>query len=283
MQQGRRERILQKTAGLLGPSDAVVGAQKNFAAGGTIDQRMVNDQGGSLPTSTTLADRVKLWHEYGGEQRAPWKKVELVSAMFEPPATTGYSLGDKGLAALRKHKDAPFDLPHAEECRAAKGGSLDCSGFARKVVGQPGGTDWIVNDAKGARSKFRRVPHNDIQPGDYMVYPGTNSVDAAGKKSHAYGHVAMYAGDGKIIDSSRSGHGVRYRTPPLDFTDPKTIIARPNMANRRTGPGVTQASLKRVEFPESQLPTEEAIAAHSGVRPPKSRYQQFKDWAVSRM
>lgn len=283
MDQARRKQILQKTAGLFGPSDAVVSAQKNFAAGGTLDQRMVNDQGGSLPASTTLSDRIKLWHEYGGEQRAPWKKYERVSAMYEPPASTGYSLADKGLESLRRNQGRPFDLVHPGENRAPKAGSLDCSGFARTVVGQPGGTDWIVNDAKGAHTKFRQIPHNNMQPGDYLVFPGTTSKDADGKPHKAFGHVGMYAGNGKIIDQSSSGHGTRFRTPPLEFATNPTIVARPNMPNRRIGPGFDPAALKRVEFPESQLPSEETIAAYSGAPQEKSRFQRFKDWAVSRM
>lgn len=277
MDQVRRRQILQKTAELFGPSDAVVGARKNFAAGGTLDQQIVNDSGGSLPTATTLQDRVRLWHAAGGEQRVPWRKYERVSAMYEPPASTGFSRGDKGLAALQTYKDAPFDLVHGEK-RAPKAGSLDCSGFVRKIEGQPGGTDWIVNDAKSKHSKFREIPHRDLQAGDYIVYPGTNSVDAAGKRTHASGHVAMYGGQGKIIDQSSSGHGANFRAPPLDFAEEKTIAVRSNKGNRPVGPAFDASQLRKRQFSESELPPESQLLAPPTQRP---WHQRAKNWLLA--
>ena len=279
MDQARRSRILQKTAGLFGPSDAVVGAQKNFAAGGTLDQQIVNDSGGSLPTATTLQDRVRLWNAAGGEQRVPWRKYDKVSTMYEPPASTGFSRGDQGLAALQKYKNAPFDLVHGEK-RCAKPGSLDCSGFVRKIEGQSGGTDWIVNDAKSKRSKFREISHRDLQAGDYLVYPGTDSVDAAGKKTHASGHVAMYGGQGKIIDQSSSGHGANFRAPPLDFAVGKTIAVRSNRGNRPIGPAFDASQLRKRQFSEAELPPENQILATPTQ--PAPWHQRAKNWLIAR-
>nr|VDG63234.1 NLP/P60 family protein [Streptococcus thermophilus] len=84
---------------------------------------------------------------------------------------------------------------------AAGPNAFDCSGFTSWVYAQVG--KQIPRTSQSQASAGRKVAISDLQPGDIVVYYGGAS------------HVAIYAGNGQIIDALNSGTPVGYR--PLNM------------------------------------------------------------------
>ena len=80
---------------------------------------------------------------------------------------------------------------------AAGPDAFDCSGFTSWVYAQAGKS--IPRTSQAQASAGQNVPLSQIQPGDIVVYYGGAS------------HVAIYAGNGQIIDALNSGIPVGYR------------------------------------------------------------------------
>lgn len=78
---------------------------------------------------------------------------------------------------------------------------FDCSGFVQFVYRKQG-VD-LPRTSRQMANAGRSVPPfvDELEPGDLMLFEGSNGVIS---------HVAMYAGDGRILHSSSSGNGVRY-------------------------------------------------------------------------
>ena len=78
---------------------------------------------------------------------------------------------------------------------------FDCSGFVQYVYRKQGVE--LPRTSRQMASAGRSVPAfiDALEPGDLMLFEGSNGVIS---------HVAMYAGDGRILHSSSSGNGVRY-------------------------------------------------------------------------
>jgi cell wall-associated NlpC family hydrolase len=78
---------------------------------------------------------------------------------------------------------------------------FDCSGFVRYIFAQQGiQLPRVSRDQAGAGEWL--PPRLDVlAPGDLMFYAGRDGV---------IDHVAIYAGDGRIIHASATGRGVRY-------------------------------------------------------------------------
>jgi len=91
--------------------------------------------------------------------------------------------------------------------------SFDCSGFTGYVFGQVGMR--LPRTSQQQRDAFARIPRQDAEPGDLMF-----SHDSSGRVYH----VAIYAGDGQIWDSSRPGETVAKRdiwTSNISFARPR--------------------------------------------------------------
>ena len=84
---------------------------------------------------------------------------------------------------------------------AAGPNAFDCSGFTSWVYAQAGKS--IPRTSGAQASAGQRVAISDLQPGDIVVYYSGAS------------HVAIYAGNGQIIDALNSGTPVGYR--PLNY------------------------------------------------------------------
>ena len=84
---------------------------------------------------------------------------------------------------------------------AAGPNAFDCSGFTSWVYSQTG--KQIPRTSGAQASAGRKVAISDLQPGDIVVYYSGAS------------HVAIYAGNGQIIDALNSGTPVGYR--PLNY------------------------------------------------------------------
>jgi cell wall-associated NlpC family hydrolase len=71
---------------------------------------------------------------------------------------------------------------------------FDCSGFTQYVFGQLG-VD-LPHQSERQRAKGREVPRSEAKPGDLIWVPG---------------HVSIYVGGNKMIDSARVGTTVQFR------------------------------------------------------------------------
>lgn len=78
---------------------------------------------------------------------------------------------------------------------------FDCSGFVQYVYRRHGVE--LPRTSRQMAYAGRGVPPyvDALEPGDLMLFEGNNGVIS---------HVALYAGDGRILHSSSSGNGVRY-------------------------------------------------------------------------
>lgn len=83
-----------------------------------------------------------------------------------------------------------------------KEGGFDCSGLIQYVYGQYG-----VNTPRVSQQQARmgRVTRNiaELKPGDFIAWDRGGSGGAS--------HIAIYAGNGRVIESPRTGLNVRYR------------------------------------------------------------------------
>ena len=78
---------------------------------------------------------------------------------------------------------------------------FDCSGFVQFVYRKQG-VELPRTSRQMANAGRSVAPFVDaLEPGDLMLFEGSNGVIS---------HVALYAGDGRILHSSSSGNGVRY-------------------------------------------------------------------------
>jgi cell wall-associated NlpC family hydrolase len=78
---------------------------------------------------------------------------------------------------------------------------FDCSGFVRYIFAQQGIQLPRVSRDQAGAGQWLPPRLDALAPGDLMFYAGRDGV---------IDHVAIYAGDGRIIHASATGRGVRY-------------------------------------------------------------------------
>jgi cell wall-associated NlpC family hydrolase len=77
---------------------------------------------------------------------------------------------------------------------AAGPAAYDCSGLTSQAWGHAGTP--IPRTSQEQWARLKKVPLNDVRPGDLVVY----FPEAT--------HVAMYVGDGKVVEAPRPGEKV---------------------------------------------------------------------------
>ncbi|MCO8272717.1 NlpC/P60 family protein [Actinoplanes sp. TRM 88003] len=82
-------------------------------------------------------------------------------------------------------------------------GSFDCSGLTSAAWGKAGKS--LTHQTKSQWAETTRISRSQLQPGDLVFY-------------RSLGHVALYVGDGQIIDAPHSGTVVKKRT--MDIMTP---------------------------------------------------------------
>ncbi|MCT1451520.1 C40 family peptidase [Corynebacterium sp. p3-SID1145] len=134
-----------------------------------------------------------------------------VEAKYAPaPAKTEYRAATKAAAPAPAPKQSQGDrivsiakskIGSPYVYGAAGPNAFDCSGFTSWVYAQAG--KQIPRTSGAQASAGKQVAISDLQPGDVVVYYSGAS------------HVAIYAGNGQIIDALNSGTPVGYR--PLNY------------------------------------------------------------------
>lgn len=113
----------------------------------------------------------------------------------KPAPKPQQSQGDRIVSIAKSKIGSPYVYG------AAGPNAFDCSGFTSWVYAQVG--KQIPRTSGAQASAGRKVAISDLQPGDIVVYYSGAS------------HVAIYAGNGQIIDALNSGTPVGYR--PLNY------------------------------------------------------------------
>jgi cell wall-associated NlpC family hydrolase len=118
----------------------------------------------------------------------------------------------------------------------------DCSGFVSWMTHQLGGTTGTTSDAIAQASKLIGTNSLDgAAPGDYICY-WDGGVE---QKGMSYPHVAMYLGDGKVLESGGStkpssigeGHLLSY---------PRYEVRRNDTVYKALNPQTTPSGSSRV-------------------------------------
>lgn len=123
-------------------------------------------------------------------------------AAAAPAPAPQQSTGDKVVAAARSAIGSPYGWGSAGPS------SFDCSGLTSWAYAQAGKSIPRTSQAQAAQGQ--QVSMSDIRPGDIVVYYGGAS------------HVAIYAGNGVMIDSLNSGTTVAER--PLNYMPIHSIV-----------------------------------------------------------
>ena len=124
---------------------------------------------------------------------APAPAKQTYSAPVTAPALVGQpSVGERIVSIAQSKIGSPYVYG------AAGPSSFDCSGFTSWVYAQVGKS--IPRTSQSQAYSGQRVALSDIQPGDIVAY-----YDGAS-------HVAIYAGNGQIIDALNSSTPVGYRS-----------------------------------------------------------------------
>jgi cell wall-associated NlpC family hydrolase len=119
---------------------------------------------------------------------APDVQTAPAKAPQAKPRMAGTSVSAKAVAYARAQLGKPYVYG------ATGPGSYDCSGLTMSAWKAAGVS--IPRTSQAQWSGLTRVPPSAVQPGDLVVYNGA-------------GHVALYVGDGQIIEAPRPGKSVQ--------------------------------------------------------------------------
>ncbi|WP_290184569.1 C40 family peptidase [Corynebacterium glaucum] len=128
--------------------------------------------------------------------------AEPVEEIVEEAPVVETSKGQQIVDIARSKVGAPYVYG------AAGPNAFDCSGFTSWVYSQAGIS--IPRTSQAQASAGQNIPLDQIQPGDIVVYYGGAS------------HVAIYAGDGMMIDALNSGIPVGER--PLNYMPIHSVV-----------------------------------------------------------
>lgn len=145
-----------------------------------------------------LAQRVTGQANYSAPVSAPQGAPAAPQATPAPAQTTG----QKVVEAVRSKVGSPYAYG------AAGPSSFDCSGLTSWAYAQAGKS--IPRTSQAQASAGQQVPLSEIQPGDIVAYYGGAS------------HVAIYVGNGMMIDALNSGTPVAER--PLHYMPIHSVV-----------------------------------------------------------
>lgn len=130
-----------------------------------------------------------------GSGRSPGRPSGSGSATTSGRTTVSSAAASAALRTGDQYLGVPY------EWGGSTPNGFDCSGFVQYVYRKQG-VELPRTSRQMAGAGRSVAPFIDaLEPGDLMLFAGSNGV---------INHVAMYAGDGRILHSSSSGNGVRY-------------------------------------------------------------------------
>jgi len=132
-------------------------------------------------------------------------KQDFMSAMQSSPSPmdftgTGKATGTR--ADVINYAKSFLGVPYVWGGTSPKG--FDCSGFTQYVAAKFGVKLPRLSQNQG--SMGAHVALNQLQPGDLVLFPGDTNNGLSGP-----GHVAIYMGNGQIIEAPHTGENVRIR------------------------------------------------------------------------
>lgn len=96
--------------------------------------------------------------------------------------------------------------------------SFDCSGLTSQAW-KNGGGQWITRTSRSQWAAVSKVPYSQLRPGDLIFY-ATDTSDPS-----TIWHVAIYAGDGMMIEAPRAG--VPVHKAPVRWSNAMPSAGRP--------------------------------------------------------
>ena len=128
----------------------------------------------------------------GGARPAAAPAAQAPAAKPQPEASAGSSMAQSAISAAKSRLGKPYVWG------ATGPNSFDCSGLMQYAFEKAGKE---LPRTSAAQSKFgQKVSMDDLQPGDLIFLYSPVS------------HVAMYLGNGKVIEAPSSGQNVRFNT-----------------------------------------------------------------------
>ena len=199
-------------------TDAGYGALKDRASFALADRGIttwlyrdsrLSDHDLEISTNTALPvlNRTDTAIRVATPDRGPrWVDARTV-AVYEKPADISHPAG----ADLARYAAMFVNVPYLWGGRAGFG--FDCSGFTSTVYQVHGITLPRDADAQAADSKGRAIDTSALQPGDLLFY--SHGSQDPGNPEEIY-HVAMYSGNGEMIEAFDSTTPVRTTPVRLD-------------------------------------------------------------------
>lgn len=170
---------------------AVVEVQKRTSAGWAPSARARTDAAGHavvrVPVTSTTAVRAVYagsTSQAAGSTPARTVTIRQAAALRRAPA----SFRAAALRIANQQAGKPY------RWGAAGPGSFDCSGLVRYAFSKVGRS--LPHSSSALRATTKRISKTAAQPGDLIFIPG---------------HVGIYAGNGKMVDSPRAGRSVSLR------------------------------------------------------------------------
>jgi cell wall-associated NlpC family hydrolase len=232
----------------------------------TVAEKVLATQGpGAWPVCGARAGLAR-----GGPAPDTPARADRTAPRAKPKAVSGTSVSARAVSFARAQLGKPYVYG------ATGPGTYDCSGLTQAAWRAAGVS--IPRTSQAQWSGLARVPASAVQPGDLVVYNGAQ-------------HVALYIGNGQIIEAPRPGKVVQ--TAPWRsgwYGSHFTGVVRPSGASvvvQRAAPERQQAapadrgSSRPVIEDDARVPA----AGHHTVRPGDTLSEiaeanGFRDWRV---
>lgn len=189
----RSARALVAIVFSLALAPSVAGAQLSFVVTERIESRLIAvAQGPAASFGAATAGA----HAPSVAEAAPAAEAAPTVAEAAPPRDMAVRLAERTVELAERYVGTRYRWGGASPNQG-----FDCSGFVRYVFGQQGiDLPRVARlQARAGRPVSARL--DDLRPGDLLFFA---------QRGPGVDHVAIYAGEGRIIHASRRGYGVRY-------------------------------------------------------------------------